>query len=204
VEDCGWNNCVSGAWCGNGTCEPSPWPSPNVGQACSSDNAYCQTGYCDLGDGGTTGVCRPPPGLGAPCANGYLCDPALTCANGICQGPPAAGEPCSGNFGLACRPGDYCDMSGSCQPQAQLGAPCDRSVQMPTCAEGTCDATGHCAPLLPPGAACTYGAFECSTHYTSCAIDSTPSGGSVWYCDDPACSYATDGGSGTFCASACQ
>ena len=197
-QDCGGSDCASGLYCNAGVCAAAP-TVPGIGDPCPQ--GYCLSGYCDA----SSGTCMAAPLLGQACGAGYLCDSALECINGTCQGAPAASQNCSGEFGLACRRGDFCDATGTCQEMHQLGDRCDPTVQMPQCLQGRCDNSGHCSTPLPPGSPCDPGAFECGGDgYSDCAVDSMPSGSFVWYCQDSACTYPTDGGSDTSCAAACS
>jgi hypothetical protein len=80
--------------------------------------------YCDVGDAGTVGICRPNRAAGQPCALGITsggprCMSGI-CAGGICAplppGPPGIGSPC-GVDAAACAFGLWCE-NGTCQTAA--------------------------------------------------------------------------------------
>jgi hypothetical protein len=171
--------CVGGATCdnnGTGNCVAITYG--DVGAACGTGGAQCQTGlHCDAA--GHT--CAGPGAAGAACLTSYECASGLFCggfgtgaASGTCTAGGDVGAPCPhGTDDCANGKGLNCDASSqTCQQVvwARPGTPCKDFTQ--PCLVGSCPFGGSatvCPTIVADGQPCNASdpATTCDT-FSSC------------------------------------
>jgi hypothetical protein len=153
-------------------------PPPGVSSSCDPDPTLQLV--CDTSNGGSSGTCRAPGGLGADCSE-FACAKDFYCSNtgvsSTCAKLPTLGQQCQvSNY--QCAMPYFCNTDQVpyvCDQPAGLGDSCAGR----TCDTGLyCDTTQEiCATKLPDGAKCT-SFVQCLS--SSCGFPST--GGSTEYC----------------------
>jgi hypothetical protein len=168
--------CAPGAVCNaqSGMCE-APATS---GQPCGgTSGAICADGlYCQAGDGGAAGVCRPRSASGA-CTQQDECAPPDICsmtadasASGQCVAIQyaEAGDPCSASANPVCGCSTACGTDGTCATLPDPGSPCDFAAPgAGACNGGYCNLDdaggGVCRPIFSAGHPCT-GDAQCGAY----------------------------------------
>jgi hypothetical protein len=127
---CGGNGCTPAGTCSNGQCSTG-----SQTKDCSSQDAVCKVGQCNIATGDCAAVNQPN---GTTCAAADRCIAQPACNGGTCTGTRTECTP-SG----ACRVADCNATTGGCEETvAPVGTSCSMDgscIQNPSC-----DATGNC------------------------------------------------------------
>jgi hypothetical protein len=161
------NECTTGDECEAGAC------TPGTPKDCSSLDAPCKDGVCNV----QSGLCETVDlGDGSPCSDGAFCTATDSCTGGVCSG---TGDPCPGTLvcdgqcdeardtcnavaGTACESDgnpctdDVCNGEGDCGTEANENA-CDDGLFCTTddrCADGTCIGVATCPQTNTCGDTC--------------------------------------------------
>ncbi|HMR77223.1 MAG TPA: Dickkopf N-terminal cysteine-rich domain-containing protein [Polyangiaceae bacterium] len=141
-ESCTYPTQCSPGVCLGGQCvSPSPSGGTCVTGSCPA------TERCDT-DQGITGTCKPHPGVGQACLNGWCAD-GLGCFQDKCFAPAPLGGDCSvSNW---CTSGLYCHASGgksTCKTLGKVGEACgdDSPAVIPPLSPHRCEDALRCVP----------------------------------------------------------
>jgi hypothetical protein len=183
-------SCQLAAQCESSTCALEPGTGCGacvegaaLGESC--ELMPCEQGlFCSLGEG----VCAAPLELGAPCAEGDVCDDPLVCYQGVCSERIALGEACPGG-GAGVNPCDFAGQGAVCindvcrevtvvGPGELCGYEIPATIKVCTgdsyCSEAL-PSQGECLPKTGVGTSCT--ATPQNPNVSTCLIGYVCEGG---------------------------
>src|SRR6185369_678686 len=139
--------CARGSKCStNKTCQRAR----SAGELCRPDQIVEYPCAGDLRCHGSTNLCTPPGGAGAPCNRDGDCASYICGGDGRCRAKPQLGEPCidAGNLS-ECALGLSCKVDGKCGPKGDTNAPCEDLREGVGHTDMDCRTGLVCVPQMP-------------------------------------------------------